>query len=111
VHCARRLARNPRETPRVKIRPPTQCDVTGTLVGFRCPPFVAGLNVAGDHLHFLTSDRTGGGHVLEMVIEDAVLTIDVTPAFLLSLPLGDSTFYMLDLSSDTQDATERVEKP
>jgi len=86
-------------------------DVMGTLVGFRCPPFVAGLNVAGDHLHFLTSDRTGGGHVLEMVIEDAVLTIDVTPAFLLSLPLGDSAFYMLDLSSDTQDATERVEKP
>lgn len=86
-------------------------DVSGTLIGFRCPSFVAGLNVPGDHLHFLTSDQTGGGHVLEVVIEQATLTIDVTPAFLLSLPPGDSAFNILDLGSDTQAATERVEKP
>lgn len=86
-------------------------DVTGTLVGFRCPSFVSGLNVPGDHLHFLTEDRTGGGHVLELVIEDAQLTVDVTPTFVLVLPLGDDAFYTLDLDVDTQDATEAVENP
>ena len=55
--------------------------VEGTLIGFRCPEFVAGLNVAGDHLHFLTSDRTSGGHVLDVVIDEATLTVDITPAF------------------------------
>jgi len=86
-------------------------DVKGTLIGFRCPAFVAGLNVVGDHLHFLTEDRTSGGHVLEVVIEEATLTVDVTSAFLLSLPVGDSAFYALDLTSDTEEATEKVEKP
>ena len=84
--------------------------VEGTLIGFRCPEFVAGLNVAGDHLHFLTSDHTSGGHVLDVVIDEATLTVDVTPAFLMLLPLGNDAFYTLDLSSDVEDETKKVEK-
>ena len=33
----------------------------GTIVGFRCPPFVKGINVPGYHLHFIKSDFTQGG--------------------------------------------------
>ena len=43
-------------------------DVTGTMVGFRCPPYVTGINVPGYHLHFLTDDRTAGGHLLEFTV-------------------------------------------
>jgi acetolactate decarboxylase len=43
-------------------------DVTGTVVGFRCPKNVGGLNVPGWHLHFISDpDASGkrvGGHVL-----------------------------------------------
>ena len=42
----------------------TMKDVTGTIVGFWSPPYARSINVAGWHLHFLTDDRTGGGHLL-----------------------------------------------
>lgn len=39
-------------------------DVAGTMVGFRFPEYVDGLEVAGYHLHFVSEDRSRGGHVL-----------------------------------------------
>jgi acetolactate decarboxylase len=39
-------------------------DIEGTIAGFYCPDYVEGLNVPGYHLHFITEDRTAGGHVL-----------------------------------------------
>jgi acetolactate decarboxylase len=38
--------------------------VEGTMVGFRFPAFVEGIEVAGYHLHFVDSERRRGGHVL-----------------------------------------------
>lgn len=40
-------------------------DVTGTAVGFWTPLYARTINVAGWHFHFVTDDRTGGGHVLD----------------------------------------------
>lgn len=40
--------------------------------------FVEGLNVPGYHLHFITEDRTAGGHELEFVVKDTELTVDYT---------------------------------
>lgn len=39
-------------------------DVEGTMLGFRFPAYVEGIEVAGYHLHFVSADRTRGGHVL-----------------------------------------------
>jgi acetolactate decarboxylase len=39
-------------------------DVEGTMVGFRFPAFVEGIEVAGYHLHFVDTGRRRGGHVL-----------------------------------------------
>jgi len=39
-------------------------DVEGTMVGFRFPAYVEGIEVAGYHLHFVSADRDRGGHVL-----------------------------------------------
>jgi acetolactate decarboxylase len=39
-------------------------DVSGTIVGFRIPGYLEGVNVPGYHMHFLTADRKAGGHVL-----------------------------------------------
>ena len=39
--------------------------VRGTIVAFWFPGYAKGLNVPGYHLHFLTADRSAGGHVLE----------------------------------------------
>lgn len=39
-------------------------DVEGTMVGFRFPAYAEGIEVDGYHLHFVSADRTRGGHVL-----------------------------------------------
>jgi len=39
-------------------------DVAGTMLGFRFPAYVEGIEVSGYHLHFISEDRRRGGHVL-----------------------------------------------
>lgn len=85
-------------------------DVAGTLIGFRCPPYVTGVNVAGYHLHFLTEDRDAGGHVLEFTVREGSVFVDSTRDFLMILPGEDSDFYRIDLTPDNQEELEKVEK-
>jgi acetolactate decarboxylase len=40
-------------------------NVSGTAVGFWTPLYARTINIAGWHFHFVTNDRTGGGHVLD----------------------------------------------
>jgi alpha-acetolactate decarboxylase len=47
-------------------------DVKGTVVGFRSPKAWQGFFVAGEHLHFISDDRTFGGHVLELEASEEV---------------------------------------
>ena len=38
--------------------------IEGTIVGFRAPSYLGRLAPPGDHLHFISADRSVGGHVL-----------------------------------------------
>jgi len=60
----------------------------GTVVGVRFPPAAGGLEVPGDHLHFLSRDRTGGGHVLELEIAAGRLQIDPVSELHVEVPRG-----------------------
>ncbi len=40
-------------------------NVSGMMVGFYTPAFMSALSVPGVHLHFLTDDKSSGGHLLE----------------------------------------------
>ena len=81
----------------------------GTVVGLYCPPYMAALNAVGWHLHFISRDRTKGGHVLGLKIDDAVLTWDDTDAFQMRLPQNDM-FSGLDLTVDQSEDIEKIEK-
>ncbi len=85
-------------------------NVEGTVVGFRCPQYVSGVNVPGYHLHFITDDFKAGGHVLELGTDTVVMTLDYTPEFLMILPEMDSDFYRIDLSGDTTQQIQTAEK-
>ncbi len=85
-------------------------DVSGTIVGFRCPSYVAAVNVPGYHLHFLTHDGSAGGHILEFEVKEAAATVDYTSGFLMILPGENSDFYSIDLTADKQKELEEVEK-
>jgi acetolactate decarboxylase len=83
-------------------------DVEGTMVGFRFPDYSEGIEVSGYHLHFITADRTRGGHVLSARPREAVARIDASTDLHVELPPG------VDLSSeqasrDTHEALSRVE--
>ena len=85
-------------------------DVEGTVAGFRCPAYVSGVNVVGYHLHFLTETKDAGGHILEFVVDNAVVSVDYTSEFLMILPDENSDFYKLDLTEDKQEELEQVEQ-
>jgi len=85
-------------------------DISGTIVGFRCPSYIEGINVPGYHLHFISSNRDSGGHVLDFLVQEAIAKIDYTSQFILILPDEGSDFYNIDLSQDKQQELEKVEK-
>jgi acetolactate decarboxylase len=62
--------------------------VRGTMIGFRLPPYTGGINLAGYHFHFLTEDRTAGGHVLECRLESGKAEIAGLDRLELHLPRG-----------------------
>lgn len=61
---------------------------TGTLLGFRFPDGLAGLEVPGYHLHYLSDDRTVGGHVLGATLLSGRLEVDHCEDLHVELPAG-----------------------
>ena len=85
-------------------------NISGTIVGFRCPPFVKGINVPGYHLHFLSDAKNFGGHLLGFEIEKGQCAVDVCNQFVLILPENQETLKSVDLSKDRSKELERVEQ-
>ena len=61
-------------------------DISGTLVGFWTPEYAKTLNVPGYHLHFISSDRTRGGHLLRCRGKNLRLQIQLEGEFHIALP-------------------------
>ena len=60
--------------------------VTGSLVCVYFPDYMDGINAAGWHLHFLTADRSQGGHVFELKMKQGKGFMDKFSAIELKLP-------------------------
>ena len=80
-------------------------EVEGTAVGFRFPAREEGLNVPGYHLHFVTADRTRGGHVLDCTLAAGAIEVDDSVEVHLELPTGVE----LGGGEDDGDELDRVE--
>jgi acetolactate decarboxylase len=80
----------------------------GTLVGFYCPQWMAGLNAPGFHLHFLNSDKSAGGHALSLAVESGTLRIQELTGVQAILPGVDSAFAESDIAP--ADAHSKAEK-
>ena len=61
-------------------------DVSGTMVGFRFPDALDGIEMVGSHLHFVTDDRTRGGHVLDFTLLEATAHVDDATELYVELP-------------------------
>ena len=83
-------------------------NIEGTMVGLYCPPYMGDLNAVGWHLHFISEDKTKGGHVLGINFEEAVLTWDDTDGFQTTLPQNE-IFSNFDLTVDQSEDIKKVE--
>ncbi len=83
-------------------------NITGTVVGLYCPDYMGGLNATGWHFHFISDDRTKGGHMLELSFKEAKAELDLTPEFDLELS-DNSDFQSMELAKDVNDAIKKVE--
>ena len=82
-------------------------DVAGSLIGFRFPDYAEGLNVTGYHFHFITADRSAGGHVLGCRLTRGELLVDLEADLRLELPPGVSLPHP---TASKREAIERIER-
>lgn len=79
-------------------------DVKGSLVGFWCPEYVGGTNVPGYHLHFISEDRSQGGHLLDVSFESAEAALDISDDFHMSLTQGEAQGTISNLGDEIEGA-------
>lgn len=85
-------------------------NISGTIVGFRTPAFVKGINVPGYHLHFISDDRQHGGHILDFTMNSGKIQTDSCNCFYMILPENSEDFGKIDLSIDRTKELEKAEK-
>ncbi len=83
-------------------------NIAGTVVGLYCPDYMSGLNAAGWHFHFISDDKTKGGHILELSFKNAKAELDITPSFDLALS-DNADFQSMELAKNVDDAIKKVE--
>ena len=85
-------------------------DIEGIIVGFRCPPFVKGINVPGYHLHFISDSRKFGGHLLDFEMQKGECGVDICSNLFLILPESGALLESVDLRKDRSRELKRVEE-
>jgi len=84
-------------------------DVEGVLVGFWTPEYIKSLNIVGWHLHFLTADRSGGGHLLDCQATRLCVQIQHLADFHMAIP-ETAAFLEADLTRDISHQLAKAEK-
>ena len=84
-------------------------NVKGTLVGFRFPAYLAQVNLADYHFHFLSDDKKRGGHLLDCALTSGEIKIQTLRGLDLQLP-GDNSFDGANLSTDQSAALKASEQ-
>lgn len=84
-------------------------EVEGTMLGFRFPAYAEGIEVGGYHLHFISADRSRGGHVLDSRSRGLRLRLDPSNDLHVELP-PEVELEDPGLAAQTHAAVELVEK-
>lgn len=81
----------------------------GVLVGFNLPAYLNGLSIEGFHFHFLSDDKTKGGHMLDFSSSALKVEIAEQTDFQLKIP-QDSAFREYDFKKQHNADLDKVEK-
>ena len=84
-------------------------NIAGTIVGFYTPTFLSGVHLPGLHLHFITADRTKGGHLLAAAPNGITIGIQHAPSVELGLPMT-LDFLTMERTRDMKADLDKVER-
>lgn len=84
-------------------------DTEGTLIGYHLPEYLNGINSKGFHFHFLSTDKSQGGHVLDFTAKNLKIEIAKVKSFELDIPT-DKDFQNFKFESKNNEALKRVEQ-
>ena len=87
----------------------TRKNINGTIVGLYCPDFMSSLNTPGWHFHFISSDKTYGGHVLGLKLKSGEVQFDKTDDFDMNLP-KKKNFHALNFNRDLKEDIRKAEQ-
>jgi acetolactate decarboxylase len=83
-------------------------DVTGTMMGFWTPAYARTVNIAGWHIHFLSDDRTKGGHLLDCSADGGAVDFQTLNDFRIAIP-ETAGFLKAELGGDPTAALDKAE--
>jgi acetolactate decarboxylase len=83
-------------------------NIRGSLVGVYFPDYMDGINMPGWHLHFLSEDRSKGGHVFDVSVREGTAKVDKITDLFIKLP-KEAVFDTYSLKQDLQDEIKSVE--
>ena len=84
-------------------------DTVGSIVGFWTPEYARTVNIAGWHLHFLSEDRSAGGHVLDAAGSTLKAQVQHLDDFRMAIPESPE-FLKADLTRDPGKALDKAER-
>jgi acetolactate decarboxylase len=83
-------------------------NVSGDLVGYRIPGYMEGPNITGYHFHFLSDDKKGGGHIIDLLTNGVTIEIDYLDSFTVDIP-QTKDFNNFDFKKDRREEVRQVE--
>ena len=83
-------------------------NIKGSLVGVYFPDYMDGINMPGWHLHFLSEDRSKGGHVFDVSVRKGAAKVDKITNIYINLP-KEAAFDTYSLKQDLEDEIKSVE--
>ena len=84
-------------------------NIRGSLVGVYFPDHMDGINMPGWHLHFLSEDKTKGGHVFNVIMKKGLVRLDKISRIEIELPRA-AAFDTYSLKQASEEEIKKVEK-
>ena len=84
-------------------------DLAGTAVGLYCPAYMQSMNAPGWHFHFISDDRTKGGHLTEASLQNCRAELCMMSRLTVDIPDRES-FQSRDLGQDVSAAIREAER-
>ena len=82
--------------------------IKGDLIGYKIPAFMEGPHISGYHFHFLSDDKTSGGHIIDLIADDITIEVDPLTGFTMELP-QTADFNAFDFRKDRKEEIKSVE--